>query len=194
MASLETNKIIDNLLEVLPQSRYIHTLGVAYTATSLAMVFGESIDKARLAGLLHDCAKAYSLDDMLEIAKDNNVNVTDLEYKSANLLHAKIGAVLAKIEYGVEDKSVLDAIMYHTTGKPAMTTLEKIIYIADYIEPSRNKQKRLELIRNTAFKDLDQTMLLILEDTMDYLKATNTDIDPLTEETYLFYKENTWLK
>ncbi|MCQ2523673.1 MAG: bis(5'-nucleosyl)-tetraphosphatase (symmetrical) YqeK [Lachnospiraceae bacterium] len=191
MASLETNKIIDNLLEVLPQSRYIHTLGVAYTATSLAMVFGESIDKARLAGLLHDCAKAYSLDDMLEIAKDNNVNVTDLEYKSANLLHAKIGAVLAKIEYGVEDKSVLDAIMYHTTGKPAMTTLEKIIYIADYIEPSRNKQKRLELIRNTAFKDLDQTMLLILEDTMDYLKATNTDIDPLTEETYLFYKENT---
>lgn len=194
MASLETNIIIDNLLEVLPQSRYIHTLGVAYTATSLAMVFGESIDKARLAGLLHDCSKAYSLDDMLEIAKDNNVNVTDLEYKSANLLHAKIGAVLAKIEYGVEDKSVLDAIMYHTTGKPAMTTLEKIIYIADYIEPSRNKQKRLELIRNTAFKDLDQTMLLILEDTMDYLKATNTDIDPLTEETYLFYKENTWLK
>lgn len=186
----------DNILSIqkklskrLNKERYNHTLGVAYTASSLAMKYGEDIKTAFLAGLLHDCAKAYKSSKYLQMAKDYSVSVTESEEENPSLLHAKLGACLAKNVYGIFDENILNSIIYHTTGRPDMSVLEKIIYIADYIEPGRYKQKRLKEIRETAFNNLDQCMVMILEDTIEHLKTKTNAIDPNTELTYNFYLE-----
>ena len=105
------------------------------------------------------------------------------------MLHAKLGAYFARKTYGVEDKEILHAIQVHTTGEPGMNTLDKIIYIADYIEPNRNKAPNLEEARRLAFEDLDRAMLKILSDTLNYLERKGGEIDPLTVETYEYFKE-----
>ena len=104
------------------------------------------------------------------------------------LLHAKVGAFYAKEKYGVEDVDILSAITYHTTGRPNMSLLEKIIYVADYIEPHRKKLPRLDEIRKIAFIDLDRAIYMILENSLSYLESGNEKIDSKTEETYRFYK------
>lgn len=86
------------------------------------------------------------------------------------------------------DEEVLHAILVHTTGEPGMNLLDKIIYIADYIEPGRDKAKNLPVVRPLCFRDLDAALLKILSDTLDYLKSTGKEIDPLTEQTCQYYK------
>ena len=98
-------------------------------------------------------------------------------------------AVHAKELYGVEDEEILSAIRFHTTGKPDMTTLEKIIFIADYIEPGRDKAANLQEIRRMSFVDIDEAMYMILRDTLDYLSSGDGEKDDMTEKTYIYYKE-----
>ena len=104
------------------------------------------------------------------------------------MLHAKLGALLAKTEYDVTDPLILHAIKVHTTGEPDMNILDKIIYIADYIEPNRNKAANLDRVRELAFHDLDVCMAEILHDTLVYLKKRGGNIDPTTQMTYEYYK------
>ena len=104
------------------------------------------------------------------------------------LLHAKVGAFYAKNKYGVDDETIIDSILYHTTGRPDMGILEKIIYVADYIEPHRKKLPNLAEIRKIAFSDIDMAVFLILENSLNYLEKGKTQIDPVTRETYDFYK------
>ena len=104
------------------------------------------------------------------------------------LLHAKVGAVYAKDKYGVEDEDILNAITYHTTGRPAMSLLEKIVFIADYIEPYRDPLLNLDEIRKIAYENLDQAIVMISENTLDYLKDIGVAIDTMTNETYEYYK------
>jgi predicted HD superfamily hydrolase involved in NAD metabolism len=104
-------------------------------------------------------------------------------------LHAKLGAYLAKEKYDVTDPNILHAIKVHTTGEPEMNVLDKIIYIADYIEPGRYKAGDLDEVRKLAFKDLDKCMAKILSDTLAYLKERGGTIDPMTEQTYNYYKK-----
>lgn len=173
----------------LNEKRYEHTLSVAYTAASLAMVHGENPDDAYLAGMLHDCAKGLSGEKMIEICRKNNIPVNEVELKNPTaLLHAKVGSHLAQKKYDISEKNILHAIQYHTTGRPGMSTLEKIIYIADYIEPGRKHATNLEKIRKMAFINLDQTLLKILEDTLSYLRSAGGDIDSMTRETYDYYR------
>lgn len=168
--------------------RYFHTLGVAFTAASMAMRYGENVAQAQTAGLLHDCAKCLSDEKLLSICSKNHLEVTDVERRNPYLLHGKVGAYLAQKDYQIDDPDILNAITYHTTGRPGMSTLEKIIFIADYIEPGRNKALHLEEIRKLAFEDLDKTMLKILGDTLDYLESSgNGEIDPMTQETFDYY-------
>lgn len=179
----------EKLKVVLPLKRYEHTLGVRYTAASLAMCHGVDVYKAQLAGLLHDCAKSYSEEKLLSMAGEYRLSVSDAERVSPYLLHAKVGAYLAEHIYGVEDTEVLKAICYHTTGRPAMTQLEKIIFIADYIEPNRKEIIGLLESRRLAFEDLDYAMYYILENTLQYLekKSGCTNIDAITKSAYEFY-------
>lgn len=177
------------LSEELDKKRYAHTLGVAYTAVSLAMAHGTDMYNAYLAGLLHDNAKCISSEKKRKLCKKYDIVLNEAEDKNPDLLHAKLGAIRAREKYHVEDRAVLEAIKYHTTGKPAMTELEKIIYIADYIEPNRKMLPGLPEIRTTAFRDLNRTMVLILKNTLAYLREKGVFIDPMTLETYEYYKE-----
>ncbi len=173
----------------LKYSRYLHTLGVAFTATSMAMVHGADIEKAETAGLLHDCAKCLGDKESIRLCEKEHIEVTQMERRNPSLLHAKAGVAVAREEYGITDEEILGAIRWHTTGKPGMTKLEKIIFIADYIEPGRCEAPGLPGIRRLAFQDLDACMLQILSDTLQYLKETGKEIDSATEETRAYYAE-----
>lgn len=180
--------IQSKLKESLKGSRYEHTIGVMYTAGCMAMAHGYDISKAMLAGLLHDCAKCMSYEEQVKICEENRREITECERKNKALLHSKAGAILAKTGYGIEDEEILHAIEYHTTSIAGMNTLDKIIYIADYIEPSRDQAPNLAYIRKLAYSDLDACLAEILYDTLEYLKEKGYIIDPMTAESYEFYK------
>ena len=163
-------EIIADLKIKLNEHRFQHTINVANTAKKMAEALGENPNKAYLAGLLHDCAKCNSDEENVKLCQNANVEITDIEYKNQYLLHAKAGAVVAHDKYHVNDEDILNSIKYHTTGRPDMSLLEKIIFTADYIEPSRDVQPNLKLLRDIAYKDIDKTMYIILRDTLDYLK------------------------
>jgi predicted HD superfamily hydrolase involved in NAD metabolism len=105
-----------------------------------------------------------------------------------SLIHAKLGAKLAKEKYGVLEKEILSAIENHTTGKPDMTMLEKIVFSADYIEPGRKRIPGLDEIRNIIFIDIDEAVYLILKNTLEYLKTENKCIDQTSQWAFAFYK------
>lgn len=177
------------LKKYLDANRFEHTLGVMYTAACLAMKYGVDVEKAQIAGMLHDCAKCIPDQKKIKICVKNRIAMTETEQKNPFLLHAKVGSYIASEKYGVTDEEILDAIACHTTGKPAMTALEKIIYIADYIEPMRSKAPNLPEVRKLAFEDLDQALFKILSDTLNYLKRAPKNLDPLTIQAYEYYKE-----
>lgn len=177
--------------EQLDAYRYRHTLGVMYTAASLAMKYEVDLNQAMTAGLLHDCAKCIPDKKKIKMCDKYGIVLTETELKNTALIHPKLGAYLAGSEYDVKDEEILGAIASHTTGHPGMTLLEKIIYISDYIEPGRKEAPNLTLIRKLAFEDIDAALFQILDDTLQYLKSNDKVIDSMTEETYNFYKELT---
>lgn len=187
---MSTDEIKNRLKAELKASRYKHTIGVAYTAMALAMRYEVSIEDAELAGLLHDCAKCMSNDELLKICDDNNITLSEAELINLSLLHAKAGVIVAKENYNIDDENILNAIRFHTTGKPDMTMLEKIIFVADYIEPSRSRQPRLSEVRKMAFIDIDTCVHMVSTDTLAYLNNINDAIDTLTEETCKYYRES----
>ncbi len=184
----ELEKYQKKLQRYLDKGRYQHTLGVMYTCASLAMAYHYNVEKAMLAGLLHDCAKNIPNDKKLELCKKHHIEVTQIERENPFLLHAKVGAWVAKKKYHIKDEEILHAIQVHTTGEPAMNTLDMILFIADYIEPHRDKASNLPEIREMAFQDLEQTVEKILYDTLHYLNQKSGRIDPTTEITYEYYK------
>lgn len=186
--SSEIEKLQEEMAKELDGKRFWHTIGVAHTAASLAMRYNVDMDTAYVTGLLHDCAKCISDKKKLSICKKNGIPVSDTEQMNPSLLHAKVGAFLAADKYHIEDSNMLDAIKYHTTGRPGMSDLEQIIYIADYIEPGRNKAPNLDEIRHLAFVDKEKALIRILEDCLFYLKDSDQKIDILTQQTYEYYK------
>lgn len=170
------------------KKRFEHTLGVTYTAACLAMCYDIDTERAEIAGLLHDCAKCLSNDKKVGLCKKQSIEINMTEAKNPFLLHAKAGAYLAQHKYGIGDEDILNAVRYHTTGRPGMSTLEKIIFIADYIEPGRDHSARLPELRRLAFQDLDRTLAEILKDTLSYLDGAENEIDPMTRRTYDYYK------
>lgn len=182
-------EMITLLSKELKESRLMHTFGVIDTATALAKAYQADIKKCERAALLHDCAKYMPLEDMIAICERNFVELNDLEKSKDSLLHAKAGACLAYEKYGIKDKEILDAIKYHTTGKPDMSLIEKIIFVSDFIEPGRTHSEKLPMYRMIGMADINLVCMNILKDTLDYLESLNEEIDPLTKETYIFYKD-----
>jgi predicted HD superfamily hydrolase involved in NAD metabolism len=189
-------KIKKYLKNHLTKERYHHTLGVAYTAVAMAMKYNpdtsndEFIKRAELAGLLHDCAKCIDNSKKLKICDKNNIPYSKFESENAYLLHGRIGAFIAMTKFNIDDQEILDAIEWHTTGRPDMSLLEKIIFIADYIEPGRKPVPELDEIRQLAFTDIDKTMEKILENTLNYLNEKGASIDKMTQFTYDSYVKN----
>lgn len=185
---MDLKEIKKNLKENLSKSRYKHSVGVASTAQCLAMRYEYDLEKAYLAGIIHDCAKSTPDKEKIRECKENNIEIGRQEELLPHLLHSKLGAFKAKKEYGIEDQEILDAVRYHTTGRANMTLLEKIIFVADYIEPGRDKAPNLTFLRKLAFVNLDETVYHICKDTICYLNAIDSVIDVKTLETYEFYK------
>lgn len=184
------SELQNKLREILPEDRFYHTLGVSYTAASLAMSHGADIYKAQLAGLLHDSAKYLKSSEMIGECEKYNIEITDVERMSPGLLHTKLGAYFAKEVYGVEDEEILSAILYHTTGRPDMSILEEIIYVADYIEPGRPNLPYIDEMRACAFTDLHKATLYELKSVMAKVDKYGGVLDKRTEETFEFYKKN----
>ncbi len=145
-------------LSHLKGSRIPHVLGTEDTAAALARRWGADEETARRAALLHDCTKRLSREEQLALCRKYSIDLDEYEKKELKLLHAKTGAAVARAEYGLSEEAA-SAIRWHTTGKPDMTTLEKILYLADYIEPTRDFCDLREL-RRLAFEDLDRATLL----------------------------------
>lgn len=186
-------KIKKYLKKHLTKDRYHHTLGVAYTAIAMAMRYNPDPDspdfirRAETAGLLHDCAKCMDNDKKIRICDKNNIPYTSFEACHPYLLHGKVGAHIAKTKFDIHDEDILQAITWHTTGRPDMSLLEKIIFIADYIEPSRNPIPELDKIRQLAFIDIDKAMEKILSNTLKFLEEKGNPIDKMTQTTYDSY-------
>ncbi len=185
----ERLELIRAVQKELKYARFIHTMGVAGTAASLAARYGESVQKAETAGILHDCAKYMDVDKMETLCRRHGLELSEMEHGNAALLHSKAGSILAETKYGISDTEICLAIRFHTTGRPNMTQLEKIIFVSDYIEPGRDQAPHLEEIRRAAFADLDRALCMILKDTLEFLHASGKRIDPMTQKTYDYYRK-----
>jgi predicted HD superfamily hydrolase involved in NAD metabolism len=188
MAEYDLKLLQKQMKEELSDDRFEHTIGVMYTAESLAMRYGVDMTKAAVAGLLHDCAKCIPNAQKLKMCKKHDIEITEMEEKNPSLLHAKLGAYMAEAAYGVEDPEILSAIKWHTTGKPDMSMLDIIIYMADYIEPNRDKAPNLKQIRKLCFENIEEALYQVLEGTLEYLGNRPDMIDPMTKISYDFYK------
>ena len=167
--------------EKLP-GRAAHILGCEKTAAKLARCWGEDEEKARFAALLHDITKQYSHIEQLKFVQKYDILVDSDFDRFPALAHAVTGAAVARAEYGA-DEDVVHAIRYHTTGRPGMTKLEKILYLADYIEPSRDF-KGLEETRELAYRDLDAAVLRATAECVIYNLKKSRSIHPITIAAY----------
>ncbi len=183
----DVHRLDDEMKKELKSSRYIHTLGVAHQAYALAIRWNYPAITAMIAGMLHDCAKCISNEKRINVCEKNNIPITEIEYKYPHLLHGKVGAYYCKNKYDIFDEQIAHAISVHTTGCPNMNLLDKIIFVADYIEPGRDKQPRLDILRSMAYIDLDRCVYMILEDTVTYLNESPDMVDPTTIDTYNYY-------
>ena len=172
-----------DLKREMDDSRYEHTLGVMYTSAALAMRYEYDMERAMLAGLMHDCAKCIPNAKKLKLAEKNGLEITELERNNPFMLHAKVGAMLAKVKYDIDDEEVLGAIRWHTTGKPDMNLLEKIVYVADYIEHNR-AFPGVEQARDIAQVSLDRAVAYETARTVEHLAHQGLPIYPQTLETY----------
>lgn len=164
----EKNKLRLKLKDLLSEKRYQHSLGVEKVAVDLAKTYNVPLEQAALAGLLHDFAKGLGNDLLLKKAYEFDILVGDVEQRAPYLLHGPVGARMVQRELGITDQGVLQAIALHTTGAKEMTLLDKIIYLADYIEPARIFPG-VEEIRKLSFMDLDKALLLATDSTLAYL-------------------------
>ena len=188
MSRYDLPKMMKKLEKYLDEDRYAHTMGVMYMCAALAMAHGYDLNAAQTAGLLHDCAKCIPNKKKLKLCEQHQIQLTDFEKNHPVLIHAKLGAYIAEEKYDIVDPEILSSIVWHTTGKPAMTKLEKIVYIADYIEPLRDKAKGLEEVRKTAFRDLDDCMYVILRNTLEYLGDDPKEVDKNSKDAFSYYK------
>ncbi|MBT2656743.1 bis(5'-nucleosyl)-tetraphosphatase (symmetrical) YqeK [Bacillus sp. ISL-18] len=179
---MERQKALDIVKVQLTEHRYQHTLGVMETAISLAEKYGADVKKAEIAAIFHDYAKFRPKDEMKEIIMSQGLP-QDLLLYNTELWHAPVGAYLVGKEAGVSDNEVLDAIRYHTSGRPNMTLLEKVIYLADYIEPGRHFPG-VEEVREIAKENLEKALVKAIQNTILFLMKKNQTIYPETFYTY----------
>ena len=173
-------QILDKLRDMITPRRYTHTLGVAATAERLAPSCGVDPKRARLAGLLHDCAKSMPLEEMRKLVMENLPDWDEAELKTRQILHAPAGMILARDIFGVRDGRILSAIRKHTVGAGDMSPMDALIYVSDFIEPGREPFPGLEKARKLAEKDIYRAMLCCAELTAKHLRSRGQDIHPRT--------------
>jgi predicted HD superfamily hydrolase involved in NAD metabolism len=179
---MERHEALAIVKKQLTEHRYQHTVGVMETAIELAERYGADEKKAELAAIFHDYAKFRPKEEMKQIILEQNMP-KDLLLYNTELWHAPVGAYLVEKEVGIKDDEILDAIRYHTSGRANMTLLEKVIYLADYIEPGRIFPG-VEEVRELAKQDLNIALVKALQNTIQFLMKKNQAIYPDTFFTY----------
>lgn len=174
------------VMPYLTEKRVAHVLGCENEAVALANRWGEDPDRAAVAGILHDITKRLSAEEQLKLCEKYGIINDIAEIENPKLLHAKTGAALARELFGIDD-DIYNAIRWHTTGKPDMTLLEKIIYLADYVEPTRSFPG-LEELRALCFEDLDTAMAKGLEMSLAFIRADGAEPYKDSVEAYEWYK------
>ena len=187
----EIDKIKDYVKENLKVGRYNHTLGVVNTAVELSKVFGEDQKKAEIAALCHDVAKNMDLEQLRKIIDEENITLSIDEENTKEIWHSIAGPIIAKNIFKINDEEILSAMRWHTTGKENMSNLDKIVYLADLIEPSREFDG-IDEIRSISYKSLDLAMIKALTHTTIYLlnKGYAVDINTIKARNYLLYNKN----
>lgn len=167
-------------LSYLRHRRIPHVLGTEQEAVRLAERYGADVEKARTAALLHDCTKKLEMEEQLALCRQYGLHLDELEQKTLKLLHAKTGAAVARDVFGV-DGEIYSAIWWHTTGHAHMTLLEKVIYLADYIEPNRDFPG-VDQLRRACYEELDKGLLMGLEMTIGEMEAMGSPVHCATVE------------
>src|SRR5690625_3236167 len=184
--SFTREELMEKVRETMSEKRFKHVLGVEETAVQLAHEYGADIEKASVAALLHDVAKEQSEEEMRDIVISENLNLDLLQFGSS-IWHAPVGAVLARREYGVNDKEILEAIEYHTTAAPEMSLITQIIFVADYIEPGRSHDG-VEEARELAKYSLRDAVRFEIRETIKHLVESEERIYPHAIDAY-----NAWI-
>lgn len=179
----DLKKTIKEVKKKISEKRFLHSEAVAETAKRLAVKYGEDPQKAYIAGILHDYAKEMSLDEMQEYVKENGLwdNLLDEEKNSVELLHSRVGALMALKEFHIEDSEIIQAIAEHTIGGKELSKLSQILYLADYIAPGR-KQPRVEEVRRVAKTDFEEALFMAYDHTIQYLEECKKWIHPASLE------------
>ncbi|KGR90721.1 phosphohydrolase [Ureibacillus massiliensis 4400831 = CIP 108448 = CCUG 49529] len=179
---MERADYLEAIKSRMPEKRYIHTMGVMETAIHLAEKYGENVKSAETAAILHDIAKYADENWMIQIVKDNDLDQRLITW-GPELLHGPVGAWIAENEFNIHDEDLLNSIRFHTTGRAGMSKLEKILYIADMIEPNRNFDG-VEKLRSKADEDLNKAMRACIRHSIKYLVKTKQKIYPVSIECY----------
>ncbi len=169
------------LRQSLKPERYAHSVNTMKEAAALAERYGENRDLAAVAGLLHDCAKDMEDAETLRYCHANGIVLNEVEKKQVFLMHGAVGAIVAREKYGVSDELVLNAIKYHTTGFSTMSLMDKIIFLADYIEPGRTHSE-VDNARKLAYEDIDRALICSFDNTIKYVIKQKGLIHPNTIE------------
>jgi predicted HD superfamily hydrolase involved in NAD metabolism len=189
MVYMTREEALECVKKQLTEHRYTRTIGVMETSIELARMYGADPEKAELAAIFHDYAKFRPLEEMKEIIVREKMPPILLEY-SPELWHAPVGAYLVEKEVGITDQEVLSAIKFHTAGRADMTLLEKVVYVADYIEPGR-KFPGVEEVRELAKESLDAALIQAVKNTVFFLMKKDQPVYPKTMETYNYLIQTT---
>lgn len=180
---MNREEMLEAVKKQITEHRYQHTLGVVETSIQLAERYGANPKKAEIASIFHDYAKFRDPDEMAEIIRDTPTIADDLLEYHRELWHAPVGAYLVQQEAGITDEEILDAIRYHTTGRVGMSVLEKVVCLADYVEPGRHFPG-VDEVRQLAQKDLNKALAQSLLNTIKFLEKKGQKVYPLTKEAY----------
>ncbi len=183
-------QLVEKLKTMILPDRLMHSYGVAEMAEALARHYGADPEKARIAGLLHDCAKNIPKNEAYDMCMREGVFLKEICNIERGLIHPYLGAYIAKKEFGIEDTEILDAIYYHTTGHENMPLLTKIVYLSDMIEPNR-KISGIEYLRKLAFEDLDEALVRSIDSTVRHIlnKGCLLDCDTIAARNHLILQK-----
>ena len=173
--------------ECLSKKRYTHTINVRDMAVHLAKKYGADPDKAELAALLHDAVKERSREELLQILQNNAIMAQNAEKSPPPVWHGICAAIVARTEWGITDEAVISAIGCHTTGKPGMGALDKIIFLADMTSAERD-WPGVEELRRLEMEDLDQALCVALKQSIDFVKEKGGELDPESVAAYEYQK------
>jgi len=199
MSEADVNSLFDKYEDIVSgyinKKRMRHSKGVAYLAYCLGIHYGCNANELLIAGLVHDIAKGYSDEELLIRCEAERIDISDIERKNPQLLHAKYGAFMCRNVLNIESEDIFRAVRNHTTGRPGMSLFETIIFLSDYIEPHRTQlsEDEMNAIRALAFKDIYAAAEKVAGLTISYLKSTSNSevIDETTLNTYNWLKEIT---